>query len=57
MQSKKKSRPIVSRIKLNPEQAVLECCDLNSGKARSQGGTSCKTFPSACAILSNAIVT
>ena len=41
MAEKKKSKPIITRIKLNPEQAILTCCSVAGGKVRVKSGQQC----------------
>lgn len=46
MSGKKKFKPIITRIKLNPEQAVLSCCKVAGGKVDTTGtpGWNCRPF-------------
>jgi hypothetical protein len=30
----KKFKPVITRVKLNPEQAVLACCSITGGKGQ-----------------------
>jgi len=41
MPEKKKSKPIITRIKLNPEQAVLACCSVARGRGRVKLSNQC----------------
>jgi hypothetical protein len=34
MKIKPKFKPVITRIKLNPEQAVLACCSITGGKGQ-----------------------
>ena len=34
---KKKFKPVITKVKLNPEQAVLSCCTHPHGKIQSPG--------------------
>jgi len=42
MAEKKKSKPIITRIKLNPEQAVLACC-AQTGRGQAKFQNVCAT--------------
>ena len=58
MQSKKKSRPVITKIKLNPEQAVLACCEQGGAKPKIAGGIQCaSTGGQPCAWDHSSIVT
>jgi len=41
MAEEKKFRPVITRVKLNPEQAVLACCALIARKGRRTGSRQC----------------
>lgn len=54
----KKFRPVITRVKLNPEQAVLACCasTLGKGQVRASNRTQCTNAarcPSRSAVASS----
>jgi hypothetical protein len=40
---KPKFKPVITRIKLNPEQAVLACCSITGGKGQINLRNQCAT--------------
>jgi len=44
MQEKLKFKPVITKIKLNPEQAVLQCSCWDQGRAVSTTGTRTNTL-------------
>ena len=58
----KKFKPVITRVKLNPEQAVLACCSITGGKGQintanrnqcaTRAGSTCNTARRASAQLS-----
>ena len=55
MPEKKKFKPVITRIKLNPEQAVLACCSSATIKGQIRGGNQCNRRSATCGAPARAI--
>jgi hypothetical protein len=51
----KKFRPVITRVKLNPEQAVLACCSNTGRKGQIRGTNQCNRRSATCGFPQRAI--
>ena len=51
----KKFRPVITRVKLNPEQAVLACCSSAMSKGQIRGSNQCNKRGGTCGAPARAI--
>jgi len=53
--SKPKFKPVITRVKLNPEQAILACCSNRGGKGQIRGANQCNKASPTCGSPARAI--
>jgi len=51
----KKFKPVITRVKLNPEQAVLACCSAATIKGQIRGTNQCNRRSASCGAPARAI--